>query len=80
MDTWTAFGRTYNPNPDPSFLKSRGYTTSAAAFAKQSKWEQATKSSLRGTPLRILEVPSKMDGFRELPQCDFLGFSLNHFG
>jgi hypothetical protein len=80
MDTWTAFARTYNPNPDPAFLQARGYTTSASAFANESKWEPVTKSNLNGSPLRILEVPSKMDGFRELPQCDFLGFSLDHFG
>lgn len=80
MDTWTSFARTYNPNPDPAFLRARGFTTSAANFAKQSKWEAVTKNNLNGTPLRVLEFPSKMDGFRELSQCDLLGFSLNHFG
>ncbi|KIP12137.1 hypothetical protein PHLGIDRAFT_113924 [Phlebiopsis gigantea 11061_1 CR5-6] len=80
LDTWTAFGRTFNPNPDPAFLKARGFTTSATIFAKQSRWEPVTKSSVNGQALHILQFPSKMDGFRELPQCDFLGFSLNHFG
>ncbi|EKM58107.1 uncharacterized protein PHACADRAFT_252144 [Phanerochaete carnosa HHB-10118-sp] len=80
MDTWTSFARTFDPNPDPAFLKARGFTTSAARLALQPQWEPVTKSNLNGTPLRILEVPSKMNGFRELAQCDFLDFSLNHFG
>ena len=80
MDTWTAFARTYNPNPDAGFLKARGFTTSAAGFAMQSAWEPVTKANLNQTPLRRLEVPSFMDGFREIPQCDAFGFSLNHFG
>lgn len=80
MDTWTAFARTFNPNPDQAFLAARGFNTSAERFAQQPQWEPVTESSINGSPLRILEVPSKMNGFRELPQCDFLGFSLNHFG
>lgn len=80
LDTWTAFARTFNPNPDPAFLRARGFTTSEVNFAKQEKWNPVTKSTIGEQPLRILEFPSKMDGFRELPQCDFMGFSLNHFG
>ena len=80
MDTWTSFARTFDPNPDFAYLKARGFTASAARFAQQPKWESVTNSNINGSPLRILEVPSKMDGFRELAQCDFLGFSLNHFG
>lgn len=80
LDTWTSFARTFNPNPDPAFLRARGFAASEANFAKQSKWDPVSKSNTNGQPLRILEFPSKMDGFREQEQCDFMGFSLNHFG
>ncbi|KAH9947508.1 carboxylesterase from carbohydrate esterase [Amylocystis lapponica] len=33
LDLWTAFARTYNPNPDPRYLAARGYSTSAAQLA-----------------------------------------------
>jgi hypothetical protein len=29
VDSWTSFARTYNPNPDPDFLKARGFTNTS---------------------------------------------------
>lgn len=81
MDTFSAFIRTFNPNPDPSFLTARGFTGSVAQFARQTKWEPVTTANLNGSPLRMFETPTdRMSVFQELSQCDFFGFSLNHFG
>ncbi|KAL6301859.1 carboxylesterase from carbohydrate esterase [Sparassis latifolia] len=65
LDAWTAFTRTYNPNPDPLYLAVRGYWTSLKRLAQESPWLPVTNETLRTTPLRMLQWPSYMTEFAE---------------
>ncbi|EMD35536.1 hypothetical protein CERSUDRAFT_75111 [Gelatoporia subvermispora B] len=76
LDSWASFARTFNPNPDPAFLKARGFSGTAALIAKQSPWEPVTHANVNDKPLRVLQVPSFMDVFSEAEQCEFMGLPL----
>ncbi|KAL6306366.1 carboxylesterase from carbohydrate esterase [Sparassis latifolia] len=80
LDTWTAFARTYDPNPDPLYLAVRGYWTSFGQLAQQAQWLPVTNKTLDTTPLRTLQWPSYMTEFAEQAQCEFLGYPLDYFG
>jgi carboxylesterase type B len=75
-DAWTAFARTYNPNPSAAFLVARGYSTTAAALKEWGLWEDVTSQE----PVRILAWPSRgSSGWLEQEQCDLLGFPLDFY-
>lgn len=76
VDTWSSFARTYNPNPDPGYLKARGYTNTTEIFERTGTWRPATKGDLT---LRALTWPPYQDGFREETQCDYLGLPINYY-
>ncbi|OCH86808.1 carboxylesterase from carbohydrate esterase [Obba rivulosa] len=80
LDTWASFARTFNPNPDPAFLKARGLSGTAALIAKQSLWEPVTGANVNAKPLRVLQLPSFMDVFSEGAQCEFMSLPLDFFG
>ena len=80
VDVWTSFARTFNPNPDPAYLRAKGFPDTAAQFEKMSKWEPVTKDNVNWKPLRQLQWDSFMTGFREKEQCGFLGFPLTFYG
>ena len=80
VDVWTSFARTFNPNPDPAYLRAKGFPDTAAQFEKMSKWEPVTKDNINGKPLRLLQWDSFMTDFREKEQCGFLGFPLAFYG
>ncbi|PCH44337.1 carboxylesterase from carbohydrate esterase [Wolfiporia cocos MD-104 SS10] len=80
VDAWTSFTRTYNPNPDPSYLIARGLNRSAAHLAQQGPWLPVTSETLKTTPLRTLQYESFMTAFAEQEQCDYLGYPLDYFG
>ena len=81
VDIWTSFARTFDPNPDPAFLRAKGFSDSVAQFEKMSKWEPVTSRNVNGKPLRQLQAPSSsMVEFKEKEQCEFLGFPLDFFG
>ncbi|KAH9947519.1 carboxylesterase from carbohydrate esterase [Amylocystis lapponica] len=79
-DVWTAFARTYNPNPDPRYLAVRGYSTSAAQLAQEGPWLPITPETIDTTPLRTLQWKSFQGTFAEEQQCAFLGYPLDYFG
>ncbi|KAJ7111819.1 cholinesterase [Mycena epipterygia] len=74
-DSWTAFARTYNPNPDPAFLEARGFATTAAALKQWGLWEDVTSR----VPVRLLAWPSRGSGWIEQEQCNVLGFPLDFY-
>lgn len=80
LDTWTAFARTYDPNPDPLYLLARGYITSLGQLTEQERWAPVTKETLSTAPVRVMQYPSYMSEFGEQAQCDFLGYPLDYFG
>ncbi|KAG9002775.1 hypothetical protein FRB94_004722 [Tulasnella sp. JGI-2019a] len=76
MDHWTSFVRTHDPNPDPSYLIARGYTSTLQQTTKAGHWNAATPGS---DTLRRLSVPSSQSPFLEVPQCQLLGLPLNYY-
>jgi len=75
VDAWTAFARTFNPNPDAGFLAARGYTGTAAALREWGPWEEVKSAA----PVRVLSWPSRGSGWLEEAQCSLLGFPLDFY-
>ena len=79
VDTWTAFARTYDPNPDPAYLKARGFTNTTAAIASSSRWTPVTESDLS---LRLMQYPSVQEPFGIYDgqaECQALGFPIDYY-
>ncbi|KAI0073618.1 carboxylesterase from carbohydrate esterase [Panus rudis PR-1116 ss-1] len=81
VDQWTSFARTFNPNPDPAFLEAKGFTSAAQQFAAMSRWDPVTMENINygGGAVRQLDWPSYMMPFKDVEQCEFLGFPLTYF-
>ncbi|KAI0763117.1 carboxylesterase from carbohydrate esterase [Trametes elegans] len=80
VDVWSAFARTFDPNPDPRFLAARGFTGTAQHLARERRWEPVTGANVRGSPVRELQWESSMVPFGSQEQCRFLGFPLTFYG
>lgn len=80
VDTWAAFVRTYNPNPDVGYLKARGFSNTLKEVQKGgSKWAPVTPGK---QTLRLLEWPSVQEPFlvySSQAQCDDLGLPLDYY-
>lgn len=76
LDSWTAFGRTADPNPEKSFLKARGYTNTSAVVERVEPWKPTSAKHLKS---RILNVEPREEEFRELAQCKLLGLPLDYY-
>lgn len=79
LDSWTSFARTYNPNPDPAFLKARGYTNTSMELERAGEWSPVTKSNVGKLAMRQLQWPSKQVDFRDVEQCEALGWPLEYY-
>lgn len=78
VDIWSSFGRTFNPNPDLAWLKARGYTNTLEQIAISGKWDSVAEAG--NTPLRILDGKDTASrAWKELDQCDVLGYPLNYY-
>ncbi|KAJ7280629.1 cholinesterase [Mycena rebaudengoi] len=75
VDAWTAFARTFNPNPDKAFLAARGYAGTAAALEEWGLWEDVESQA----PVRVLAWPSRGSRWLEQEQCDVMGFPLDYY-
>jgi carboxylesterase type B len=77
LDTFAAFIRTGDPNPDKGYLKARGYTKTLEQVQRAGEWRPSTKEKM---VLRALDWPrSRSEGFRELEQCEALGLGLDYY-
>ncbi|EUC48655.1 hypothetical protein COCMIDRAFT_2516 [Bipolaris oryzae ATCC 44560] len=78
LDSWTAFARTGDPNPDPAFLKARDFTNTTAMLEVQGTWDPV---DVKKPMLKVLDVGEKggMTEFREEVQCEVLGFGLEYY-
>lgn len=80
VDTWSAFARTYHPDPDPAYLQARDFTNTTAAIDQSgSRWTPATNDSLT---LRLLQYPSVQEPFGVYDgqvECQALGFPLGYY-
>ncbi|KAF2193760.1 alpha/beta-hydrolase [Zopfia rhizophila CBS 207.26] len=70
------FVRTGQPNPDPEYLRVRGYEKSIEAVRKTGPWEEV--SGKRG-PVRFFDYPGSRSGFVDVEQCEWLGYGLNYY-
>lgn len=77
LDSFAAFARTGDPNPDKGFLEARGFKETAEVIARVGEWRPATRGELT---MRVLDWPSSQAGFREGPQCEGLGLGLDYYG
>jgi carboxylesterase type B len=76
VDSWSSFARTWNPNPDPGYLKARSYSNTLKEIEAAGPWLPVNKNNLM---LRELEWPSKSIPFRDVQQCALLGWPLDYF-
>lgn len=76
VDTWAAFARTFDPNPDLAYLEARGYANTTQVVRETGRWVPATKGNLT---LRALTWPPYQSGFREEAQCDGIGLPLTYW-
>ncbi|KAK5625615.1 hypothetical protein RRF57_001331 [Xylaria bambusicola] len=76
VDSFSSFARTYNPNPDPAYLRARGYVNTLSEIKRIGKWKPATKQR---TTKRVLQWPNIDSLFTEVDQCRELGVSLDYY-
>lgn len=76
VDTWTAFAREKDPNPDLEYLRARGYTNTSAAVGRSPPWNpvQSGKPSLR-----ILDTTATHVWWREVEQCAVVRFPIDYY-
>lgn len=78
VDAWSAFARTFDPNPSSEYLAARGYVNTTEALTKYGLWEQVKPDT--AAPLRILDVPLSNSPYLDQAQCDLLGYPLSFYG
>ena len=76
VDYWSSFARTYDPNPDPEYLKVRGYTNTIEQVKRSGKWPTLNAAN---PTLRQLQVDGNHIPFKEKEQCDALGLPLTYY-
>ena len=82
LDSFVAFMRDGDPNPDKKYLEARGgvYESTLRAVQRAEKWTPAERGRMR---LRVLDWPVQkkggMEGFREKEQCVALGLEEGYY-
>jgi len=86
LDFWTAFARTYDPNPSAAFLTARHFTnTSREIQLSGSTWDPisvSTSSTFHSLSLRVFQWPSyeaPFDIFSSAERCDAFGFTIDYY-
>jgi len=54
----------------------RGYTNTTTQVALSGPWDPVQNNN---GPMKLLDAVSRTDNFQDLPQCEFLGYSINYF-
>ena len=68
--------RELQPNPEASYLAVRGYTNTTAGVAASGPWEAVQGND---GPMKLLDVVSRTDNFQDIPQCEWLNYSVNYY-
>ena len=76
VDTWSAFARTGNPNPDKVFLEARGFVNVTRITESAGLWKPVGKGQKQ---IRVLNTVVRDEPFRELEQCKVLGQPLEYY-
>ncbi|KAI1826250.1 cholinesterase [Xylaria intraflava] len=74
VDSFSSFARTYDPNPDLTYLQARGYSNTTKEIEQSGTWIAATKNHMTK---RTLQWPSFQTSFEELDQCEDIGLPFN---
>ncbi|KAK3079087.1 hypothetical protein LTS18_005774, partial [Coniosporium uncinatum] len=79
LDSWTAFARMGNPNPDVRFLEARGFINTTRAVEASGAWKAVGENDLT---LRLMQYPPVQEGFGVYggqEQCQALGFPIDYY-
>jgi hypothetical protein len=76
LDSWAAFGRTYDPNPDQRFLEARKYVNTTAEMEAAGLWKPVVRGKFT---LRELQWPTTQREFPYGSQCTVVGYPLDYF-
>ncbi|KAL6711076.1 hypothetical protein ACN47E_006951 [Coniothyrium glycines] len=76
LDSWASFARTGDPNPTRKFLDARGFTNTTRILERSGRWERVQSEKPR---LKVLDVVGRMEGFRDVEQCEVLGQGLAYY-
>lgn len=76
LDSWTSFARSYDPNPERGYLEARGYTNTLKELDVAGLWEPLGNG---GREMRELQWPSQQVGFRDVEQCEALGWGIEMY-
>jgi carboxylesterase type B len=74
VDTWSAFARTGDPTPDAAFLEARGFVNTTAYVERGGAWKPVGEGN--NAPIRVLNVDTRNEGWRDVEQCEVLGQGL----
>ncbi|KAI1771328.1 alpha/beta-hydrolase [Hypoxylon cercidicola] len=77
LDSFGAFARSFDPNPDRAFLEARGYESTLRELEQAGAWLPATADD--PTTMRTLQWPSFQGPFPEAPQCEALGLGIDYY-
>ncbi|KAL9624547.1 MAG: hypothetical protein Q9160_001211 [Pyrenula sp. 1 TL-2023] len=75
-DHFGAFIRSGDPNPSEEFLSTLGYTVTLANLQANGRWEAVGGEE---GPIRRIDYPSPSTGFVDVPQCQYLNYSLSYY-
>ena len=75
-DAWSSFIRSHDPNPDPDYLKARGYIETINSTNIIGPWKAVNSTALSK---RLLSAKSTDVGFTEIQQCADLELPIDMF-
>lgn len=76
MSYFGSFFRTGQPNPSQPLLKLRGYTQVLQAVKKTGPWNAVSGDQ---GPMNQLDYPARLTPFIDVPQCQYLNYSLSYY-
>ncbi|KAF2838201.1 cholinesterase [Patellaria atrata CBS 101060] len=81
LDSFAAFVRTHDPNPDPEFLEARGFVNTMGAVEEDGRWVEVEGRGEMG--LRMMALAGRGEGgmktWREREQCEVLGLGNEYY-
>lgn len=73
---FASFVKSGQPNPDPDYLRVRGYSTTIDGVRKSGQWQEVKGKQ---GPIKHLDYPSSSGAFVDTKQCDWLGYGLDYY-
>ena len=75
VNRWTSFVRTHDPNPDPAYLRIRGYTNTTAEIEASGVWAPVEAAD---PTMCYLQWPSRQQPLGRDGECAALGMPINY--